>query len=251
MHDLRVSIRRLRALFRAAPLIAPKIERPGIIRDLRSLMFLLSRFRDLQVQQALLAPLAGGFPCLVGYTDKLRSSEAWSEKALAARLSSFPVQLLAGEVEAISLRLRRVLAGGKEEAKAAGRLSERLIRAHHRLSLLRSGIAPADPATIHRLRVAFKKYRYLVEPLAPLSSNPDPEVLTRMHDLQGVMGDIQDLAVLVRGLRSWAAASHKLREIEPALKVLAQRLEDKISGFQCKVDQMDSFAFELRQTNSK
>lgn len=206
----------------------------------------LSCFRDLQVQQALLAPLAPEHPALHGYLSKLRTLEVATGRYLAERLRSFPEADLAQEVKGIVSGLNQVLVGSKDETRAARGISDHLAHAHRRLLLLRSTIEPKNPATIHRLRVAFKKYRYLVEPLAPLSTNPDPDVLSQMHDLQGDMGDIQDLAVLLRGLRSWAAASSQLREIGPALRILNQRLEERVAAFSDRVVQLDSFRFELR-----
>lgn len=245
MHDLRVSIRRLRALFRVSRLTCPKIGKPDAVKGLRELMGMLSRFRDLQVQQAMMKPLASRFPCLLEYMDRLRRSEESVRNLLAERLSAFDETLLAGEVEAIAASLDKITEGSKSRAKSAARISDHLSGAHRRLLSLRSATQASDPASIHRLRVAFKKYRYLVEPLAPLSSNPDPSVLFRMHDLQGDMGDIQDLAVLLRGLRSWAAAGDKRRECDPALRTLARGLDEKIVDFFSKIEQLDSFSFEL------
>jgi CHAD domain-containing protein len=251
VHDLRVSIRRLRALFRASRLACLKTVRPGSVKSLRGLMGMLSRFRDLQVQQVMLAPLASRFPCLEDYMARLRASEESARNLLSGRLSSFDEPLLAGEVEAMATRLGQVSEAGRCGGRAAGRISDHLAGAHRRLLSLRSAIESADPSAIHRLRVAFKKYRYLVEPLAPLSANPDPSALARMHDLQGAMGDIQDLAVLMRGLRSWAAAGDKRQECGPALRTLALSLEDKINGFRATVAQIDSFVFELGPGNRK
>lgn len=215
------------------------------MRRLRGLMGMLSRFRDLQVQEAMLEPLAGRFPCLKPYRDRLKASEASALQLLAGGLAAFDEPLLAGETAAAAAGLGRIKEGGKKGDKAVGRISNHLAGAHCRLLSLRSAIEGVDPSAIHRLRVAFKKYRYLVEPLAPLSANPDPSVLARMHDLQGAMGDVQDLAVLMRGLRSWAAAGEKRREFDPVLRKLAGDLEERISGFSAKVGQIDSFAFEL------
>ncbi len=214
-------------------------------------MELLSRFRDLQVQLAMLEPLAHRFPSLKDYRARLRASEETSQKLLSVRLLSFDEPLLAGEVEAIAARLGQVSKEDKGGARAAGRISKHLAGVHRRLLSLGSAIEGTDLAAIHRLRVAFKKYRYLVEPLAPLSQNSDPHVLARMHDLQGAMGDIQDLAVLIRGLRSWASAVGRRRECHPAIQALAGDLDEKITRFRSKVSQLVSFVFELGPYNHR
>ncbi len=245
MHDLRVSIRRLRALFRAASLIEPRIGRPETAGHLRALMSRLSRLRDLQVQQALLEPMLSDHPCLASFRQQLESLESTASSILARQLLSFSRGKIAQEVSSICQCLGRVPAGSRAELKALGRLSGRLARWHQRLLALRSGIDPSDPATIHRLRVAFKKYRYLVEPLAALSKNSLPNIMSRMHDFQGAMGDIQDLALLVHNLRSWAAKSGCRHEADPAIRLLAARLEEKINAFLGLAPEMDSYVFQL------
>jgi hypothetical protein len=66
-------------------------------------------------------------------------------------------------------------------------------------------IDPNIPPTIHRLRVRFKKFRYMVECIYPLI--PDfPEInLSSMHDYQTLMGNIQDIEVLLSTLSTFAA----------------------------------------------
>ncbi len=211
----------------------------------------LSRLRDLQVQMARLKPLARQYPCLKHYLKQLQASESLALNVLAENLCSFPQKILSAEVEKISAALSLSPASGRKQAESLRRLSDRLHRIHGRLLWLRSAARVSDPAAIHRLRVAFKKYRYLAEPLAPFSSNPDPAVMDRMHDLQGIMGDIQDLAVLRRGLRNWAAAGQRRGEADPVLQWLARELEERISVFQDQASQIESFAFDLCSTDSQ
>lgn len=56
-------------------------------------------------------------------------------------------------------------------------------------------IDPAQPATIHRLRIAFKKFRYMVESIHPILEDFPADRLKRMHDYQTAMGEIQDAEV--------------------------------------------------------
>jgi len=49
---------------------------------------------------------------------------------------------------------------------------------------------------LHRMRLAFKKYRYSVEVLAPFLSGVTAESLERLHAFQTLLGDIHDLDIL-------------------------------------------------------
>ena len=54
-------------------------------------------------------------------------------------------------------------------------------------------VDPGEPSTIHRLRIAFKKIRYMIEVIYPLLQNTPKDYLKKMHDYQSAMGDIQDM----------------------------------------------------------
>jgi len=73
-------------------------------------------------------------------------------------------------------------------------------RAFARVVQLRTRIDPGSTATIHRTRIAFKKFRYMVEALAPLLPGATKERLAAMRYYQTMMGDIQDLEVLLATL---------------------------------------------------
>jgi CHAD domain-containing protein len=62
----------------------------------------------------------------------------------------------------------------------------------------------SDPATVHRMRVAFKKFRYSVEALAPLLPKASSKQLRAMKAFQDSMGDIQDSTVLLASIRTFA-----------------------------------------------
>ena len=52
-----------------------------------------------------------------------------------------------------------------------------------------------NPASIHKLRIAFKKFRYTLEIIHPLLSNFPDANFERMHNYQAKMGEIQDMQV--------------------------------------------------------
>lgn len=70
-------------------------------------------------------------------------------------------------------------------------------RAYARVVQLKARIDPGNTATIHRTRIAFKKFRYMVEALRPLLRGVTEQRLTEMRHYQAMMGDIQDLEVLL------------------------------------------------------
>lgn len=94
---------------------------------------------------------------------------------------------------------RKELAGqrkGGRSTAAAARLLAALDRAFARAKRLRARICGDDAKTIHRTRVAFKKFRYMVEALAHHLPGVDDQRLLAMRQYQAMMGDIQDVEVL-------------------------------------------------------
>jgi CHAD domain-containing protein len=58
----------------------------------------------------------------------------------------------------------------------------------------------AQASTIHRVRIAFKSLRYMIEIVHPLLANFPSDNLRRMHDYQSLMGEIQDVEIIMQAL---------------------------------------------------
>jgi CHAD domain-containing protein len=69
-----------------------------------------------------------------------------------------------------------------------------------RVLSLRDQVDPQDSATIHQVRVAFKKFRYLVELLQPVLPRITVRQIEAMQDYQSLMGEIQDVETLQEAL---------------------------------------------------
>jgi len=91
-------------------------------------------------------------------------------------------------------------------------------------------IDPARPSTIHRLRVAFKKFRYMVEIAHPLLENFPQDNLKRMHDYQSLMGEIQDADVFLQTLGDFQSNVSSPAP-EPVRHYYESRHADTISAY--------------------
>jgi CHAD domain-containing protein len=96
-------------------------------------------------------------------------------------------------------------------------LVREITRAFDRTQKLKSRINPEDTHSIHCTRIAFKKFRYMVEALSTLPGFQGHEMLERFRRYQGLMGDIQDAEVLLRAFEKFV---HKQKaKVEPALEL--------------------------------
>ena len=92
-------------------------------------------------------------------------------------------------------------------------------QAFARVAQLCRHVRAGDTETIHRTRIAFKRFRYMVEALAPLLPAVTPDHRRAMRGYQCMMGDIQDMEVLLAALDKFvqkegvnASSAHRLKK---------------------------------------
>ncbi len=84
-------------------------------------------------------------------------------------------------------------------------------------------VDPVQPITIHYLRIAFKKFRYMIEAIYPILQNPPTDYLKRMHDYQVSMGDIQDMEVALQELADFGELAPASYDLELARSYYKER----------------------------
>ena len=193
VHDLRVAIRRLLAWIAVRnTMLGPD---PGLREarsSLKSLMIPLGKLRDAHVKRDWIRNFVpeGDDPSYL-YAVHVASDvlrwESRARKRLGARSTRrlrVPLPRGAGGL------------GGRLEAAILapgllGRL-EREVSKHREAAL-----DPAHPEALHRMRLAFKKYRYAAEILLPLFPKATEETTKRLHAFQTLLGTIHDFDVIL------------------------------------------------------
>jgi CHAD domain-containing protein len=93
-------------------------------------------------------------------------------------------------------------------------------------------IDPSRPATIHRVRIDFKTFRYMVEIVYPLLDGFPEENLKLMNDHQSMMGEIQDLEVIMQTLEDASSFdTSTLSGLEPVSRYYEARHAEAISAY--------------------
>jgi CHAD domain-containing protein/CYTH domain-containing protein len=203
LHDFRVALRRLRSTLRAYRGALEGSVRGRDLRRVRSLARATGESRDAQVQAAWVrdsaAELAGderrGAEWLLeslrehgARADKhlrreVRRKFARERRRLADRLSVYRVHVA----------LDDPAGGPPASATLAVLASEAALELREGLARIRT---IADQRRAHRVRIAAKRLRYLLEPFADeLSGGAD--ALKRLKALQDVLGDMHDAHVLL------------------------------------------------------
>jgi CHAD domain-containing protein len=241
IHEFRVETRRLLSLLE---LLGPFITPARLKRAVRLLKRHLDTFdelRDAQVQLTGLKKLAGEFPAAERFRAYTARREERLERATSKELKHVKpgrlTELVANcrdDVEKTSKRLNR--------AQATARLAGVLRDAYDRTYGLRERMSVSDPKTIHRTRVAFKKFRYMVETIAEFLPGITRERLRAMHDYQTVMGDVQDAEVLLQAFHRFRCKQEL--EAGPARELhqeLSRRLRLRVEKYLKVADRLALF----------
>jgi len=193
VHRLRIEIRRtLATLDLLAPLL-PDETRTRITEALRQELKMLSRLRDTHVHLEAIARQLGAFPGARPLHEALRKREGRLTRKIRRELKRSGVGKLTREVK----QLLKILVSSQQGGNTEPALLARLQRAFDHVTDCQRKVDFKQIETIHRTRVAFKKYRYMVEAahrIRPLIGARQREALRRV---QVRMGGIQDVDTLL------------------------------------------------------
>lgn len=243
VHDLRVSMRRLMA---TADMIRTLIPDQGLAKTRRSLRKHLKAFnhlRDTHIQILALRALAREFPPLRPLGTELRRREAKLIRAARGTIASINPPHLERSLADASVRLGALLrlsgVGDIARATAVGAMGAAFARAFE----LRQQVNPGDPSSIHRLRVAFKKCRYMVEVLRPLLPGVDARFLKSLNAYQTRMGEVQDMEVVMATVNSFTLNSRYAPTLSlvPVQQRLAEMRKSRIDEFLRHADELYGF----------
>jgi CHAD domain-containing protein len=201
LHDLRVAVRRLRALLRAAdPLLVP--EWSGRLRDeLKWLGNELGPGRDLDVLlERLRGEAAGLDEDEAAFAEVLRRLESDLAEARGRVLAALGSERYAELLESLA-----AAAAAPHARELDVPLDELAGREFKRLSKEVDGLGddPSDEA-LHRVRIKGKRARYAAELAEPVVGKRAKQFIRSAKSFQDVVGEHQDAVVAEERLRSLA-----------------------------------------------
>jgi CHAD domain-containing protein len=195
VHDLRVATRRLMAAVQLLRAVDPHSRLKKINGELKRQLDGFDELRDTQVILAELSPRAKKFPDLQGF----QSHQHLTEERLLQTLGEEIYRLNIAE---LSRDLRKTLTHLEKQTDddLAPEILQAVDDAYRRARQRLEQVDLTHPATIHHVRVAFKRFRYMVETVHPLIKDFPPTNLTWMNDYQTLMGNVQDAEVFLQRL---------------------------------------------------
>ena len=235
VHDLRVAARRMLALIQLLNSIAA---RPRLQKLNRAFKGQLDEFDDLRDTQVILAELSETIqelPQLQKFQYHLQVVEEDLLKTLRKKLKVI-------DLFDVSKRIRKTRES--LETNTDEELALQTLQAVDHAFLVtkqrHSWIDSAQSATIHRVRIAFKAFRYMVEIIQPLLKDFPPDNLRQMNDYQSLMGEIQDVEVIMQTLADFPFSASSF-DHQSVRHYYERRHAEATSAFIEDMNQLDNF----------
>ncbi len=241
IHAARVETRRLLATIDLLGGFLPAGKVKKVRRALKRHLDAFDALRDTQVQLLIVGKRRRRFAAARPFYDYLRRREERLAKQTRKAVKDIKTRrlgrLLTACQEAVEA-YRKDCSPKKANALLLGTVSQ----AFARTSQLRAAIDPRDVRTIHCTRVAFKRFRYMVEALRHDLPAVDGHLLKVLHHYQTLMGNIQDVEVLLRALDKFLCK--QALEPGPARRLraaLLQRRQRLVQVYLTAADQLFEF----------
>ncbi len=235
IHDLRTATRRILAIIRLLHSIFPSPRLQKLIRAFKDQLDIVDDLRDTQVILARLSEDIQRFPQLEPFQKHMRYREDKTLRKVRKKIKTLDIT----EVKKRIRKTRKAL-----ETDVTDDLRSKILQAvddaYQKMEGRYSNVDPAQPSTIHRVRIAFKSFRYMMEVVHSLLKDFPAEALKRMNDYQSLMGDIQDLEVFTQTLADYSESA-PLSDPEPVLRYYEQRRTEAISAYMEGMSQLHTF----------
>jgi CHAD domain-containing protein len=243
IHDLRVATRRLLAAMAMVDAVLPGRHFRRSSDELRRHLKSFNVVRDVHVQLLAVRGLRRRFPILERYQSLLRRQELALLRGVRGEIRSIRQDTLIRSIAEVQGALAGLYGGFEAADVVRAMVIGSAASAYGKVIARRAGLSALDPRSVHRMRVAFKKFRYAVELARPLLPWADRKRGRAMDDFQTAMGQIQDLQVLLTGLRRFAQRDTRRAApfLLPALQFLASARAQKMNSFLQAADTLQKF----------
>jgi CHAD domain-containing protein len=242
VHELRVATRRLLAQFVLLSCVAPSTDLEKARSTLKRRIAALGDLRDTQVQLSFVDQLAPRFPELEPLRTWLWRREDRLIKSAAKKVNRFRTRKFGKWIATMD----EDLTASAENARARKQLASAVVRAtadaFAEVVRRRRAIDLADLGTIHLTRVAFKRFRYIVESLSPGLTGLSRRQLRALAYYQRRMGNIQDLEVMKHCVEMFLNEHQKMESaLRPFCQYLRQRRTRALRAFLKSADRLFDF----------
>jgi CHAD domain-containing protein len=247
VHDLRVNARRMLAMLDIVRGLAPHSRIQKARKDLKDRISELDKLRDVQVLLVEISENLEFLPELKAFQKSLKKREA---KLLRSAYKHIKQNGLSELSKRIKKTRESLMELKHEEEVFNARLLEVVDNAYSLAEQAYAQIDATQPSTIHRLRLAFKKFRYMVEIVHPYVKNYPMGNFERMHHYQDMMGNIQDAEVFLTSFLEYVEEHAKDLKKEQVIEFYTKKLNTLVADFMENKGELSVF-WKFNQTHPK
>ncbi len=244
VHDLRVAARRFLALLGILRSLDTHPRVKKLHRFLKKQLNELDELRDTQVMLDEVNGRQHTLPQLEMFEGYLQGQLEEIKQAARKDIRATKPSGLKARVKSI----RSIAQKHSDDTKLLEHLEQAVDEAHGRTMRAFGDLNSQDPVTVHHVRVAFKKFRYMIETIQPLLHTYPDGYLDRMHDYQDAMGKVHDVAVLLGQIKAYQQAlphiaPHAASQFDaaPIEAYYQQRLKGLIRAYFDRKDEFNLF----------
>lgn len=205
VHDSRVETRRLLATVELLRAFILERDVQKARRALKDHLDTFDQLRDTQVQLVYVGRLSPKFRVARVFNAWLGEREARLTRETRKAVKHIKTGRLGRRIAAFEEEIRR-LGETLPRARALATALKAIDRAFARVAQLCRRVQATDTRTIHRTRIAFKRFRYMVDAMSPLLPSVNDQHRRAMRGYQSMMGDIQDVEVLLAALEQFVCS---------------------------------------------
>jgi CHAD domain-containing protein len=223
VHDLRVSTRRLIAILELAKAVSGDTEIPKLQRRFKRVLKRMGPLRDTQVLLVNLSRVQKS-----GLVNKFKKTLEQRERheidGIRDELKRGRKQKLSKAVEDVRVEFCSVESelGNEKIHRSVDRVlalrRNELLKAERRFHQSQ----PVSEDLLHEMRIALKKFRYVIEAAQPMLDDSAKQRAKEMHSFQQLIGESRDVELLRTALEKWASKRGRIIAIVPALDHLQQ-----------------------------
>ena len=226
-HDLRVGIRRLLAALELALALDEELLPARLLRDLKRVLDALSPLRDLEIQRQALEGQELAEGTRRELTKRLARREHKVRRGLKKRVDDFPLRR---SEQAVASACAVLDAGDGDRTQSATlAVVGAIARRYWAFDRRRRAASDAGMKELHRVRIAFKKYRYVVELGAPLLKPLSEQAREAMKLFQDQLGALQDSTVVLELLDRGRATRDLVEELVNHQRELAAGVRETLA----------------------
>jgi CHAD domain-containing protein len=256
VHDLRVAIRRYEAVLDVYQAFRGRIRIHEGLAELNFLLEPLGELRNAQVQRGMVESLLGEVKFSTFQFHRYLSRRVEKRlNQLVKRMGTFEPRVNTVIYEKVIADLSESVSGPvrtRATVPVENKISKKVLKKFlDATALFQAPIENnLDLVSLHKMRLAYKKFRYATEVLQDPLGTVGEELFEQMHQYQDQLGKIHDLDLLIQQTQKFIDTHSLFRKQGNQIREFFQKqLDEEFKNFRDRLDFLDELSIKIGLRN--